>query len=287
LSTFTGPAVADAQPRARRGVIGRQAGPRVVVVPALAGIPGVSGRWSVGARQARALARWPHRRAASGSRPQGQPRSAGVIAALTRQRPARTHAEDRRGPPRRVTGMNDAVQAVGSVLSSGAIMAAALREAGIAARDMGWCDLASIHREMAPPARARPSRCSRAARPLCCRRRWCRSRSAHELSLDRLRCRLPRALGKIPAAPACRNSRSPRHWSSRALASRRCAESLFGHLARHPDRHRSARRADGPSLIIDGRPSVAAPAALGCRRRVVHRGSRRARPGRPSSCGVS
>lgn len=279
--TFTGPAVADAQPLGlAAAIVGRQAGPRVVVVPALAGIPERLEQMVRFARDgrvhaSRALAarvaerhRDLARRASPGS-------AAEVIAAVDAseaelERMLKIVADRRDVSPE----LNDAVQAVGSVLSS-SIMAAALRETGIAARDMGWCDLASIHREIAPlleqgaipvlaggPAAvlsAAMVSIAIGAREL---QVWtdCDGVLAAERSVVPAAHSVPQ-LSFAEALELARTGVTALHAESLELATSRDIPIVI----------RNARRPDEPGTVIDGQPSVApaAPAALGCRRRVV------------------
>lgn len=279
--TFTGPAVADAQPLGlAAAIVGRQAGPRVVVVPALAGIPERLEQMVRFARDgrvhaARALAarvaerhRDLARRAAPGS-------AAEVIAAVDASGAALEGmleiVADRRDVPPEV---NDAVQAAGRALSS-SIVAAALRETGINARDVGRCDLASIDREVTPLLEqevvpvlaAGPAAVLSAAmvsiaigaREL---QVWtdCDGVLAAERSVVPAAHSVPQ-LSFAEALELARTGVTALHAESLALATSR-------HI---PIVIRNARRPDGPGTVIDGQPSVgpASPAALGCRRRVV------------------
>ena len=152
--TFSGPAVADAQPLAlAAAIVGRQAGPRAVVVSPLAGIPerldqmvrfGSEGR----ARAARALAarilerhRDLARRVAPGS-------AMRVTARIDASQPELEELVERAAAGATSDDLWQRIQAVGGNLSSW-VVAAALRENGVCAAAVESDAIDGAHEEVA------------------------------------------------------------------------------------------------------------------------------------------
>ncbi len=274
--TFSGPAVADAQPLAlAAAVVGRQTGPRVVVMPPLAGILERLDQMIGFAREgrtraARALAGRVAERHRDLVRKAAPGAAADVIASIDAK-----HSEIEglmTGAHRGVSPeANDAVQAAGGMLSS-AIMVAVLRESGVAATRVGATGPGSIAQQVAPilerggvpviaGTKAPMLSAATVSAAIGAREIQVWTEADGVLAADP--CMVPAAhsVPQLSFAEALELAR----WGVRSLH----AGSLQLASSRHtPIVIRNARRPDRPGTVIDGQQAAGAavPAALACRR---------------------